>query len=303
MQPGISAEILATNLRVLAALHRVLDLLVGLPVVVFKGPISTQGAFGHLGARASADNDLWLPLPAAETALSRLLAAGYLPSPHVDPVLALRTRGQVALWPAGDGSQVSVDLHARPFARPYFEVDEQLLLQHLANDASTGRIIKTFDPDLAFCHAVAHYVQHHFPDDHLELIARLWLVSMGLVAEVAGGTVDLDRSLPELVDGTCGRAAAELALRRAAELGRLASTTRPTERRAREVARVLSHFHGAPPGVIRKFLALYLTAPERLLAGIWHSAFPRNDVLHERYGMGPRPALLLRHLLRVLRER
>jgi hypothetical protein len=55
--------------------------------------------------------------------------------------------------------------------------------------------------------------------------------------------------------------------------------------------------------VIRKFLALYLTAPGRLLPGILQSALPPADVLHERYGLGPRPWLLLRHWARVLSER
>jgi len=256
----------------------------------------TQRAFGHLGARASADNDLWLPAPDTEAALGRLLAAGFRPSAHVDASRALRERGQVALWPDGDPSRVSVDLHARPFARPYFDVDEQVLLDHLEEEASQGRPIRTFDRSLAFCHSVAHYVQHHLPDAQLEMIGRLW---GGRALELSAA----DPALVALIDATCGRAAATLALHRRAQLLGPGGARGPKERRAREVARLLSLFAGAPPGVLRKLAALYLTAPERLLPGIRDSAFPPLDLLRERYGLGPRPWLLLRHVLRVLGER
>jgi hypothetical protein len=311
MRPGIDVEILATNLRVLAALHPVLDLLTGLPVVVFKGPLATQRAFGHLGARASADNDLWLPGPAAQAALRRLLAAGYSAGSHLDPARMLAARGQVALWPDGDVAQVSVDLHLRPFAQPYFDVADEVLLAHLVQDTSTGRVVETFDLELTFCHAVAHYVQHHFPDAHLDLIVRLWLVCSALrdpasrQQGLANGASLLaaDAEMLRLVDETCGRSAAALALHRAAERAGGVPLAPPRERRAREVGRLLSHFHGAPPGLIRKLLALYLTAPRRLVSGIWQSAFPATDVLYERYGVGSRRMLLLRHLIRVLSER
>jgi len=292
MQAGQTAEIVATNLRVLAALHRVLDILGGLPVVVFKGPLLTQRAYGHLGARASADNDLWVPDHAAEEALARLLAAGFAPATPIDPAVAMAHRGQVALWPHGDPDQVSVDLHVRPFARPYFEVDAQVLLEHLEIDTSTGRPVRTFDAPLAFCHAVAHYVQHHLPDEQLGLIGRLW-----------SGLAPHERGLLALVDATCGSAAASLALWRSADLSCPGSGRRELQGRARRVARLLAVFRGSPPGVLRKFAALYLTAPERLLSGAWASAFPPQSLLQERYGLGSRGWLLLRHVLRVLRER
>ena len=47
MQADFEAEVLATNLRVIASLHRALDLLAGLPVVVF---IDTPGAFPGIGS-------------------------------------------------------------------------------------------------------------------------------------------------------------------------------------------------------------------------------------------------------------
>jgi len=298
MQAGQTAEIVATNLRVLAALHRVLDILEGLPVVVFKGPLLTQRAYGHLGARASADNDLWVPDQAAEEALARLLAAGFSPATPLDPAVAIEHRGQVALWPQGDPDQVSVDLHVRPFARPYFEVDAQVLLEHLQTDTSTGRPVQTFDGPLAFCHAVAHYVQHHLPDEQLGLIRQLW-------SRLVNGEPDRrgKGELLALVDATCGSAAASLALWRSGELDGLGSGRREPEGRARQVAHLLAIFRGSPPGVLRKLAALYLTAPERLLSGTWDSAFPPQSLLQERYGLGPRGWLLLRHVLRVLGER
>jgi len=304
MHTEVEAEALAANLRVLSALHQALDLLSALPVVVFKGPLLTARAYGRLGARASGDNDVWLPAPACAEALERLLLAGYRAAPYVDPRAALERRGQVALWPDGDLEQVSLDLHARPFARPYFEVRDAVLLAHLETDVGTGRPIQTFDRPLSFCHAVAHWVQHHLPDGHLDLINRLWLANVGEGRDDRG-PLDWEAAsdgLRGLVVETCGRASVELVLERSAQIaGRKARV--PAERRAREVARVLAYFDGSPPGVVRKFCALYLTAPERLLEGAWGAAFPSAAVLHEQYGPGRRPWLLLRHLARVLGER
>lgn len=307
MQAGPEAENLATNLRVLAALHGVLDLLGELPVVVFKGPLLTRRAYRHLGARASADNDLWVPGGAAPVALERLLTAGYVPSPHVDAHLALEQRGQVALWPGGNIDAISVDLHTRPFARPYFEVDEAVLLEHLEVDTASGRRIRTFDLPLAFCHLVAHYVQHHLADDQLELLARLWLMSV-VPGQEHSAAPDPERpagtgSLLALIERTCGRPAANLALTRAHALSILHQPPAFDAPRSAEVGRCLDFFDGAPPGVVRKLLALYLTAPRRLVPGILGSAFASSELLHERYGRGPRAWLLLRHLLRVLGER
>lgn len=300
------AEVLATNLRVLAALHRVLDLLSELPVVVFKGPLLTMRLYGGLHARASADNDLWLPESSVREALRRLLAAGFTAGPHVEPFAALTWRGQVALWPEGDVDQVSLDLHARPFARPFFSVDDSVLSEHLELDLSTGRPITTFDRRLAFCHAVAHYVQHHLADSQLEVTRRLWLENVAWSDSSAEPSFDLnegDGELLRLVDRTCGRAAAELALDRCRSLDGRPRRGILRAPRARAVALGLAWFGGAPPGVVRKFLALYLTAPERLTSGAWAAAFPPSAVLHEQYGLGPRPWLLLKHLARVLGER
>jgi len=306
MQEGPYAETIATNLRVLAALHRALDVLSGLPVVVFKGPIWTLRAYGQLGARASADCDLWLPAHAALEALQRLLEAGYAPSGPIDPQDALRFRGQVALWPARDPSGVSIDLHQRPFARPYFDVEEAVLLEHLETDLSSGRAVQTFDLGLSFCHAVAHYVQHHFEDQRLDMVRRLWLLCIGAEGMDGRGPLELsaaDPGLLELVERTCGRPAAALALHRAADSSRQPLPSAAGGRRARDVARILASFEGIPPGVARKFLALYLTAPGRLLPGIWGSAFPPSSYLEEQYGPGSRPWLLVRHAMRVLSER
>ena len=305
MLPEAEAEVLATNLRVVSSLHRALDLLSGLPVVVFKGPLLTARVYGRLSARASADSDLWVPEARAREALDRLLAANFQPSPHLDPVRALERRGQVALWPAGDVGQVSIDLHARPFSRPYFDVDERVLAEHLELDTTFGRPITTFDRRLAFCHAVAHYVQHHLADSYVDLIGRLWsLVAPHQVgAEPLADVRSADGALTDLIGRTCGFPAVEVALRRHAIIHGRSHAGRERERRAREVGRVLAAFGGAPPGVVRKFLSLYLVRPERLPSGAWEAAFPPADVLHEQYGLGWRWGLYLRHLLRVFGER
>jgi len=304
MQADFEAEVLATNLRVIASLHRALDLLAGLPVVVFKGPILTARLYGSLGARASADCDLWVPEPGARVALERFLAAGFVASPGLDPFAALAWRGQVALWPGGDHGQVSVDLHARPFARPYFEVDDSVLREHLEVDTTFGRAVTTFDERLAFCHSVAHYVQHHLADARLDVVQRLagrLALEQASVATSASAA-DADPGLVDLIERTVGGAAVELALRRAAS--QRGTTPGPCRhRRAAQVEWVLAAFKGAPPGVVRKFAALYLASPGRLPSGMWAAAFPPSDVLHEQYGIGSRAGLLVRHLLRVLGER
>lgn len=303
MQPDIEAEVLATNLRVVSSLHRALDLLAGLPVVVFKGPILTARVYGRLSARASADSDLWVRKSRVEEALQRLLAAGFRPSPHLDAARAIERRGQVALWPEGDLEQVSIDLHARPFSRPYFEVDESVLEQHLEVDVTFGRAITTFDLRLAFCHAVAHYVQHHLADSYLDVVGRLW----ALLAPEPGAWAPLHLAAPgdlmALIDRTCGVPAAQVALRRHAVLHGRSPVDDQHQWRARAVGSVLDAFGGAPPGLMRKFLSLYLVRPERLPSGAWEAAFPPEDVLREQYGLGPRVGLSLRHLLRVLTER
>jgi hypothetical protein len=303
MQPDIEAEVLATNLRVVSSLHRALDLLGGLPVVVFKGPLLTARVYGRLSARASADCDLWVPESRAEEALERLLAAGFRPSPHLDAARALERRGQVALWPRGDLEQVSIDLHARPFSRPYFEVDESVLEAHLEVDVTFGRTITTFDLRLAFCHAVAHYVQHHLADSYLDVVGRLW----ALLAPGPPASAPLHLAAPgdlmALIAQTCGVPATEVALHRHARLHGKGPPEAAQEWRARVVGRVLDAFDGAPPGLVRKFLSLYLVRPERLPSGVWEAAFPPEDVLREQYGLGPRVGLQLRHLLRAVTER
>jgi hypothetical protein len=221
----------------------------------------------------------------------------------LDARRALERRGQVALWPGGDLEQVSIDLHARPFSRPYFEVDESVLEEHLEIDVTFGRAITTFDLRLAFCHAVAHYVQHHLADSYLDVVGRLW----ALLVPGQRGLAPLHQAAPAdvmvLIARTCGVPAAQLALHRHAVIHGRGQMDPPSEWRARAVGSVLQACGGAPPGLVRKFLSLYLVRPASLPSGAWEAAFPPADVLREQYGLGSRAGLSLRHLLRVLSER
>lgn len=124
-------ERLATNLRVERALLDVLDLLPEFRVVVFKGGLLTRLIYGDLRKRASADNDLWIEEPDCSTALRRLLDAGFLPLPGIDPERAMRRNGQVALWPGGVMGEVSLDLHAEPFMAALFPVRIEDIRPHL----------------------------------------------------------------------------------------------------------------------------------------------------------------------------
>lgn len=288
-------ERLATNLRVESALPEVLDALSELTVVVFKGALLTERIYGDLRARASGDNDLFVPVAEARIALERLLARGFRALPGLDPWAALAGEGQVALWPQGDTNRVSVDLHQRPFASPYFDVSESLLLEHLEEAELVGRRVLTFDRALTLCHLVAHFVQHHLDRDHLPTIAA------------AAQAFQLDaRELESLAKATGTFEAMDYALSVAADLklGDAALGERPGNwctLRARQVRCAWSSERAEPPReVVRKALALYLASPRRFARGVLASAWLRPDDLRARYGAGPRLVLSLRHVVRVL---
>lgn len=283
-------ERLATNLRVESALPEVLDALSDLTVVVFKGALLTERIYGDLRARASGDNDLFVPVAEVRAALERLLARGFRALPGLDPWAALAGEGQVALWPQGDTNRVSVDLHQRPFASPYFDVPESLLLEHLEEAELVGRRVLTFNRALTLCHLVAHFVQHHLDRDHLSTIVA------------AAQAFQLDaRELESLAKATGTFEAMDYALSVAADLGLGERSDNWRTLRARQVRRVWSSERVEPPReVVRKALALYLASPRRFARGVLENAWLRPDDLRARYGAGSRLVLSLRHVVRVL---
>ena len=155
-------QLIAVNLRLEGELLNLLDLLAGLRVVVFKGPLLTKQIYGDLRYRQSCDNDLWVPAEHLDAALERLLQAGYLPLENYDSRLALKTAGQVALWPGGDLGYPSADLHAQPFSVKIFHVEEKFLEQYLVVSDFHGVPVRQFSPVLAMAHLCAHSAQHFF---------------------------------------------------------------------------------------------------------------------------------------------
>jgi hypothetical protein len=292
-------ELLATNLRVEGALLEALTLLEGLPIVVFKGTALTRQLYGDLRKRASADNDLFVPEAQAGAALERLLRAGYLTVPGLDAAAALAGAGQVALWPRGDFDAVSLDLHREPFSRPYFVVDEALLLAHLEPVELQGRTVQTFSRALAFAHLVAHFVQHHLDRELLPTLAEAW---NSWQPELSGAEAAGLRART----GTAEAADYALRLAQAKGLLRAPVPGRPG-RRASLVLAVwgpLRDQRGRPPrDLVRKALALYLASPDRLLRGVLHAALLRPDDLAARYGRGSRALLTARHVLETLVRR
>lgn len=291
--PDIRWERIATNLRVEGALLPVLDLLQGLPVVVFKGALLTRRIYGDLASRASSDNDLWVPSAQIREALGRLLSAGFRPLPHVDPWRALRRNGQVPLWPQGDTRRVSVDLHEHPFSARYFSVAEATLQENLESVVVHDRELLTFNHSLAFVHMVAHYLQHHFEEGHLTHIGAAW----------DSWNSDLNETqLRLLARRTCSEAALELVLGCAYLDGHCRtpglSSKKPL---ARLVGKALStgHFEHS---LGRKALSLALVAPRRLPQAALASVLLERDDLHSRYGDGASWRLYMRHL-RYLLER
>jgi len=298
-------ERMATNLRMEEALLSVLDLLDSIPVVVFKGPILTRLIYGDLRKRASADNDLWVGEPHVFTALERLLAHGYRPTPGLDAERALRRVGQVALFHQ-DAQRPSVDLHAQPYSGRFFSVDYARVAQHVRAVDLHGRQVRTFDEPLAFTHLVAHFLQHHFELEQLGDIAcawERWSVLPGFTQAVVA-----------LSPVTCTMPALVFTLHLLASKGAKVEQAHVLEggltmwERVR-VRHVLRRFGSqsskvkAPArSVERKFLALFLVAPRRLVTEIKRAALLEDDELASRYGPGPRVKLVWRHLRTKLSE-
>jgi hypothetical protein len=260
--------------------------------VVFKGPLLTQRVFGDLRARASADNDLWVSSDRIDAALGRLLRAGYQPEPQVEARERLRRLGQVALWPRGDFSAVSLDLHAKPFNARYFSVSEELLSRHLVSVAHGSRSFLTFDAKLSLCHLSAHYVQHHLDDSLTPMIGRLY---EGLAVE---GQLE---QVWRLAEETGTREALWLALDRSRTPGSRLHRPR-VDPRAFLIARLLpaAETQRRPREVTRKFLALWVSGPGRVIPGILHGLAPGRDELRTRYGEGSLVRLTAAHVRRVL---
>lgn len=288
-----SLEILATNLRVESALVRALDLLEGLPVAVFKGPLLTRRIYGDLRCRASADNDLWVPPEYVQETLARFLQAGYRPVAGLDAERSLQREGQIALWPDGDDRRVSVDLHAYPFRTTYFDVPSSLIEAHLEEAAIQGRTVRCFDLPLSFVHLVAHYVQHHFEPGLLADLGAAW--------NAWGKRLQARPDFVQLADRTCSMEAVEYALVGASRAGHVRVSAPPlTRRRARLCVRLCPPDR-LPRSVVRKLCSVLLVAPHKLPQDVARAMLLEQDDLESRYGAGPRPWLIARHVAWTLR--
>ncbi len=284
---------LGSNLLVEAALLRVLDLLEDLPVVVFKGPVLTRMVYGDLRRRVSGDNDLWVRPSHSKIALSRLLKDGYRPSEGLDPGRALARVGQVALRKEGSDDTIWVDLHEHPFARRFFSVDENTLRAHLIEVELHGRKVTTFDRPLAFCHMVAHYMQHRFEEEKLAVLAAAWDTW-----ELAQG------QLLALAERTCTAPVLEFALGILDRRG-LASRQIPvaTHFRARRALQALDPFTPEETHpLVLKALQLALALPRDLPQTALRSVLLEQDDLEYRYGKGPYWRLTSLHLKFLLRK-
>lgn len=291
--PDIRWERIATNLRVERELLDALTILQGLPVVVFKGAILTRRIYGELGSRASSDNDLWVESAHIQEALARLLKEGFEPLPHIDPWLALRRNGQVPLWPQGDMQRASLDLHEHPFSSRYFSVKEPTLRENLDSFRIHERDVLTFNRPLAFLHMIAHYLQHHFEERHLQHIGAAWDAWNASLNGI---------QLRSLASRTCTQPALEFTLARTYARGHC--KTRPPwvpGGRAHLVERALASPLGAHV-LGRKFFSLFLTDPRRLPQAGLASVLLQRDDLQSRYGEGASWRLYTRHL-RYLLER
>jgi hypothetical protein len=307
----VDLERMATNLRIEEALLDVLDLLDSLPVVVFKGPLLTRLIYGDLRQRASADNDIWIAAPHIHTALERLLGHGYQPTPGLDPQMALRRVGQVALFHE-DARRPSIDLHAEPYSRRFFSVDYERVAQHVRPTVLHGRQVMTFDEPLAFTHLIAHFLQHHFELAMLSDVACAWQRWSALPG--------FTQSVLALSRVTCTKPALLFTLRllvRHVEEAATPALLRQIQaydgaltmwERVRSLCVLRRFLFGssevrAPSlSIERKFLALFLVAPQRLPAEMTRSFLLEHDDLVSRYGPGRRDKLLWRHLWTKLSE-
>ncbi len=284
-------ERLATNLRVEDALMDALELLGDFPVVVFKGAVLTRLVYGDLRARASSDNDLWVPASHFSSALAALLDAGFEPLQGIDPQAAVLRVGQVPLWAGGDFRSPSLDLHAAPFSVRYFSVREEVLAKNLMTIRVHGRELLTFNHRLAMTHLVAHYIQHHLEDSHLLDVGAAWDRWQTRFDGIWGISAE-----------TCTNAAFLFTLHRAFQRGYCrVPPPAPMCARGRAATAVVDEpFFQHPIG--RKFLSVFLTNPRRLPQGIWGSVFLEKDDLLSRYGGGTPWRQYWRHL-RYLLER
>jgi hypothetical protein len=247
---------------------------------------------------------LWVAEPHVLPALERLLAHGYRPTPGLEPQQALRRVGQVALF-CEDG-RPSVDLHAEPYSRRFFTVDYARVQTHVRSVTLHGRQVLTFDEPLAFTHLVAHFLQHHFEVQHLIDIRCAWdrwSTRPGFIESV----VELSRvtcTLPALActlhliavvkDAGARRTPSE-------ELREVEAHLTMWERvRVRSVVgrfvTSTSQVEAPLRSVERKFLALFLVAPQRLLTETMRAVLLEQDDLVSRYGPGRREGLIWRHL-------
>lgn len=289
-------ERLATNLRVERVLLEALEALDGLDVVVFKGGLLTRRIYGDLRSRASADNDLLVRSADGPEALGRLMARGYAALPGLDATRALVRNGQVALFRGAAGDEPSLDLHVSAFSPYFFSVAPDVVWSHLETVSLHGRQVTTFDAPLAFCHMVAHFLQHLLEVAQLEHIGRAW--------ETLGRAVP-SAELRAVAARTCGEASLEYVLGLAAEFGHVSAETLPmTKSRARLAARVAGRpfLDRGPTSGLRALVVLWVTGPGRLPAALTRGFLPEMDELVALYGEGSRGRLLLRHWQHRVRD-
>lgn len=290
-------ERLASNLRVERALLSALDLLEGIPVVVFKGGLLTRRIYGDLRLRSSADNDLLVRRVDAHRALERFASRGFVPLEGLDAHRALDRTGQVALWMHGDFDLPSVDLHVEAFSRNFFSVDEATIWSRLETVELHGRSVQTFDGSLTMAHLVAHFFQSLLERRQLADIAAAWRH----FGENLARDADSSPAFWATIDQTVGRAALEYALGLA-----LAGSAVPFEARSARARRALEFWGRVwldenPATSLRGLVAVLVADPRHLFRSLYRGFCPELDELHSLYGSGHPVRLLLTHWRHRLR--
>lgn len=268
-----------------------MDALSGIDFVVLKGGLLTRRIFGDLSRRVSSDNDLLIRSRDAETALARLRAHGFCPRPFVQDLRALARSGRIELWPRGDVSEVTLDLHTRAFDPRLFAEDEEFVWSSIETVELHGRTVRAFDAPLSLAHLAAHTLSHFADPEHLEVLRLAWAR--------LGATTDSAR-LHRAVARTLGLVAFEFVILLAFLGAARPDLPWPPSSRARFAARALNGLNWERRSVaVSRILCVLGSCPEKVPRVLAEAIYPGIDELHARYGGGPMPELVLRHLIHL----
>lgn len=281
-------DALTQNLRVESALLRVIDALGGIECIVLKGSLLTRRISGDLTARISGDNDVLIRAKDAARALARLKESGYEPAPGVRGLRALERNGRLELWPRGDSTEVTLDLHVRAFDPRLFDEDEEFLWSHVAWADLHGRSVRVFDASLTLAHLAAHTLSHFADPAHLEFLRLAWARS--------GSALD-PAPLHEVVRRSIGLRAFEFSILLALAADSQARLPWAPGREAHLLAQLARTAGWEQRSLPFRGLATILAVnPRRLPSALLCALYPGRDELNARYGRGSLARLLPRHL-------